>query len=441
MSSLIDHLWQSTLFGTAVWLITLTLRANAATARHVLWLIASLKFLVPFSALYLLGAAAGLPTPVESQPPLLGLTTSAAAPVLAPAASLGAAHRGSGAIFVAMAFVIWMLGMAWVAAGWLRGWRMARSLVRAARPAPGVAPDVHVTDAAVEPSVIRVFRPVILLPAALLGRLDAAELAAVLAHERAHVARHDVLVTHLHRLVETLFWFHPLVWFIGAKITDERERACDEAVLTDGHDPSRYAAGILAVCRHCAGAHAPLNVAAIGGNLTGRIAHILAVRRADPVSTLKAIFIITCSLAAAAVPFVAGAHDGDLRRHAALDNNSRLLREARISIDAARENSPARPGIAATEHEVRIGRVSLRQLIALAYDVSETRVDGATPWLDSPRYDIRAVVRGRVADPDDLDPHALQGLVNELLARRFDLEIYVNQRCQDPCGRRALDAQ
>src|SRR6185503_10910344 len=61
--ALIDHLWQSTLFGAAIWSITLALRANSAAVRHGLWLLASIKFLVPFSALYLAGAAAGLATP------------------------------------------------------------------------------------------------------------------------------------------------------------------------------------------------------------------------------------------------------------------------------------------------------------------------------------------------------------------------------------------
>jgi len=70
--ALIDHLWQSTLFGAAIWSITLALRSNSAAVRHGLWLLASLKFLIPFSALYLAGAAAGLVTPVETEATLFG---------------------------------------------------------------------------------------------------------------------------------------------------------------------------------------------------------------------------------------------------------------------------------------------------------------------------------------------------------------------------------
>ena len=85
--ALIDHLWQSTLFGAAIWSITLALRSNSAAVRHGLWLLASLKFLVPFSALYLAGAAAGLVTPVEAEPTLFGAAVQAATPMISPSLS------------------------------------------------------------------------------------------------------------------------------------------------------------------------------------------------------------------------------------------------------------------------------------------------------------------------------------------------------------------
>jgi bla regulator protein blaR1 len=69
--SLVNHLWQSTIFAAAVWLITCLLRANAASLRHRLWLTASVKFLVPFSLLVGLGARLPLRTvPVASPRPV-----------------------------------------------------------------------------------------------------------------------------------------------------------------------------------------------------------------------------------------------------------------------------------------------------------------------------------------------------------------------------------
>ena len=75
------------------------------------------------------------------------------------------------------------------------------------------------------------------------------QLEAVLAHELCHVRRRDNLTAAFHMLVEAVFWFHPLVWWVGARLVEERERACDEYVLEAFGQPLAYAAGILNVCK------------------------------------------------------------------------------------------------------------------------------------------------------------------------------------------------
>jgi hypothetical protein len=61
------------------------------------------------------------------------------------------------------------------------------------------------------------------------GPSEAASMEAMLAHELCHVRRRDNLVAAMHMMVEAVFWFHPLVWWIGVRLMEERERACDEA--------------------------------------------------------------------------------------------------------------------------------------------------------------------------------------------------------------------
>src|SRR5438270_6462366 len=73
---------------------------------------------------------------------------------------------------------------------------------------------------------------------------------AILAHELCHVRRRDNLLACIHMIVETIFWFHPLVWWIGARLIEERERACDEAVIAAGGEPRDYARAIYNVCRY-----------------------------------------------------------------------------------------------------------------------------------------------------------------------------------------------
>jgi beta-lactamase regulating signal transducer with metallopeptidase domain len=441
MRALLDHLWQSTLFGGAIWSITLALRANSAAVRHGLWLLASLKFLVPFSVLYAAGAAAGVFTTVEAQPRLFGAAVEAATPMISPSFTFPVTSSQQPPVLLPALLALWALVAFGLAVRWLRNWRAADLLSRAARPAPGALPDARVVDADVEPAVARVINPVVLLPAALLGRLSASQLEAVMAHEREHIARHDNFKAHLHSLVEALFWFHPLVWFIGRQLREERERACDESVLDRGHDPGEYAAGILEVCRHCAAAHQRHAVAAIAGDLTTRIRHILGSPPPMALGFTKAFLLSVCTLAVGAIPFTAGAMDDALHRHKVLAANTRALWEADIEVRPVTADPGGSVRMYASGSEVTIRNTSLRELVALAYGVRPWQVEGSGDWLDTGRYDIRARVPAAVSEPDRLHPFALRGLVNKLLSSRFDLEIYVNQECQTRCGRVVASAR
>jgi beta-lactamase regulating signal transducer with metallopeptidase domain len=438
ISALLNHLWQSTLFCGGVWVLTLALRGNRAAVRHGLWFAAALKFLIPFALIFSAGASLSFATPVDVGPPTFGEATEIAAPVVSPAFSLQAAREPAPALLMVLS-ALWLAGALLNATRWLRGWRAAGLLARAARPAPGAPADVRVTDADIEPAVARVIRPVVLLPAALLGRLDAAQLAAVIAHEHAHVARRDNLCAHLQRLAETLFWFYPLVWWIGRRQVEERERACDEMVLDQGHGAGSYAEGILAVCRHAFSAtHQSATSSALSGDLTQRIRSILGTARPRALGAFKAAALSIATIAVAAGPLAAGAVDDAARRHVSLARNERLLDSAVIYVQPAR--GIAAPDVGAEAQVVRVRNSSLRELVATAYDVRSWNVTGGGDWLDSPRYEIRAELPEPLADPDEFDPRALRGVVNKLLASRFDLEIHVNQQCQEPCGRESLSS-
>jgi beta-lactamase regulating signal transducer with metallopeptidase domain len=88
-----------------------------------------------------------------------------------------------------------------------------------------------------------------LLPEGIFDRLTVPQLKGVIAHELCHVHYRDNVIAAIHMFVETLFWFHPLVWWIGRRMVEERERACDEEVLRLGSEPRVYAEGILNVCK------------------------------------------------------------------------------------------------------------------------------------------------------------------------------------------------
>jgi hypothetical protein len=131
-------------------------------------------------------------------------------------------------------------------------------------------------------------------------------MSAVLAHELCHLRRRDNLTAAIHMLVEAVFWFYPLVWWVGARLIAERERACDESVLASGNEPEVYAESILKVCRFYV--QSPLDCAAgvSGANLKKRVEEIMINRRLVPMSTAKKIMLGTAGAAAITLPLIAG---------------------------------------------------------------------------------------------------------------------------------------
>jgi hypothetical protein len=157
-----------------------------------------------------------------------------------------------------------------------------------------------------EPAVAGIVRPVLLVPHGIEGWLSPRQLRAVLAHERCHIRRRDNLTAALHMVVECLFWFYPLAWWLETRLIAERERACDEAVLADGSNPTDYAEGIVRVCEKYLVSPLPCAAGVGGGNLARRIESILNPPRHVRLSALQAILLGSMASAVVAEPIVSG---------------------------------------------------------------------------------------------------------------------------------------
>ena len=303
MTALLDHLWQSSLFALAAGLLTLALRGNAARIRFWLWFAASLKFLVPFAALVFLGTrlARLIPAPL---PPSLRALAPVAQKFSAPAQALAPAH---GADFVLPLLLIWLAGFCAILVLALTRWLRLRALVHQARALPLAAPvEVRASQSLLEPGLVGIFKPVVLLPQGLLAGLSPAERDGILAHEVVHLRHRDNLTAALHMLVEALFWFWPPVWLIGGRLIAERERACDEGVIAAGHDPEIYAGGILKVCRFCIRSPLACAAGASGANLSLRVRQIMSEEQAVALDGSRRALLAGASLLALGLPVMAG---------------------------------------------------------------------------------------------------------------------------------------
>lgn len=217
--------------------------------------------------------------------------TEAGAPVvLAPAAGETRPETWLPAVLA-----LWALGVVLLSVYHLGGWLQARRLTwRDARPATtewtarlgalrdrlGVRRPVALLESArvAVPAVVGWLKPVILVPASAFAGLAPHQLEAVLAHELAHVRRHDYLINLLQTAVETLLFYHPAVWWASRQVRIERESCCDDLALAVCGDRVGYARALATL----EGLRAPaprLAMAATGaggaGSLLARIRRIV----------------------------------------------------------------------------------------------------------------------------------------------------------------------
>ncbi|MDB5345045.1 MAG: TonB domain/peptidase domain protein [Schlesneria sp.] len=127
------------------------------------------------------------------------------------------------------------------------------------------------------PVVVGYMRPVILLPLSLITSIPATQLEAILAHELAHVGRHDFVVNLLQTLVETLFFYHPAVWWLSRQIRVEREHCCDDLVVKLFGNRVEYGRALVAV-EELRGRKTALALGASDGSLLSRVRRIASVR-------------------------------------------------------------------------------------------------------------------------------------------------------------------
>lgn len=158
-----------------------------------------------------------------------------------------------------------------------------RALARQAK-AIGLAftPAIAFCHRVVVPTVVGVFRPMVLLPVSLASGLTPDQVEALIAHELAHIRRYDHLVNILQRLIEAFLFFHPGVWYLSRRVRIEREHCCDDRGLAAGGKPADYAHSLVHIAEQCLSSRPRLNPAALGAGgptneLHRRIVRLLGV--------------------------------------------------------------------------------------------------------------------------------------------------------------------
>jgi beta-lactamase regulating signal transducer with metallopeptidase domain/protocatechuate 3,4-dioxygenase beta subunit len=153
------------------------------------------------------------------------------------------------------------------------------------------------------PMAVGYLRPLILLPGCVLTGLTATQLEALLAHELAHIRRHDWLVNAFQLLAETVFFYHPAVWWLSRQIRQERENCCDDlavALIGDRGTVGRMLLALEELRERTPG----LALAATGGDLVSRVRRMVAKgRQSEPAGRERlpaAVLLLIAGLGGAA---------------------------------------------------------------------------------------------------------------------------------------------
>ena len=157
-----------------------------------------------------------------------------------------------------------------------------------------------------EPGIFGIFHPLMLWPNRLSERLENEHIEGILAHELMHVRRHDNLTAAIHMLVEVVFWFHPLVWWMESRMLEERERACDEAVVQLAGRPEVYAEGLLKACRFCAESPLICVSGITGADLKDRIIRIMTEHLVQKMDLSRKLLLGVAGFASLAIPVAFG---------------------------------------------------------------------------------------------------------------------------------------
>jgi bla regulator protein blaR1 len=453
-----NHFWQSTAFVAAIGLLVLLFGENRARVRYRLWLAASLKFLIPFSALIALGSV--IPRSNHAVPVLQSPMISAVQAVAQPFSAGAATHELNAQSFLQRAKVwlpvvpvlIWALGFAAVFLAWYARWRHVSKILERAIPVDNgreieilrrienntkarTLTRFLISSDLLEPGIFGIFHPVLLWPAHLSDRLEDAHLEAILVHEVAHVHRRDNLTALIHMVVEAIFWFHPFVWWIERRMLEERERACDEAVVQLGGQADIYADSLLRVSRFCAELPLPCVSGITGADLSKRIRCIMASRFTD-LGIGKRLTLAALALGVVAGPVAFGLMQEAPPTNQILHATGPLPSFEVASIKPAHSGSGFSaigvPGIRAPKDRFIATNITIKSLILWAWSpgnsrpLPEDQVTGGPSWINSDRYDIDAKLEdSQIAALEKLSPWdrsvQVKLMVQSLLGDRFKL--------------------
>ncbi len=295
--------------------------------------------------------------------------------LFAPAEMPAAAHGFTFSSLLPWLDAMWAGGVLLLTARTLSGLWAIHSLAKGALPVPddlasrfasavralGLRPvRIRMHPGIEGPFVVGILRSVVYLPVSAVASLSPDQLDAVLAHELEHIRRADFAWNLIQNVLETLFFYHPAVWWLGKTLREQRELACDDAAVRSCEDPLTYATALLSLeeqRRATPKLAMALNGHESGPTLLSRIGRILgenpmgqssksAAAKAVSRPMLLAVPLVLATLAAFAIPAaqVAASPDKDTGKQCKIKSDDTVKAGGRPATASTDEAAPQDSG-------------------------------------------------------------------------------------------------
>lgn len=434
-AALIHFVWQGALVGVLLWVALAVLRHRSATMRYAVSCGAlAVLVVVPAAtaAAFILRAA-----PLDARAVWI-VTNLHALVAPQPMLSIWMNPEAPSASWLAQvqlwALPVWSVGvllfsvrLVW---GCAHAFAVGRrgdpadepilAIVRAVARRMGIGRPVRVLMSTLtdSPSVLGWLRPVLLLTPATAMGLTPMQLEAVIAHELAHIRRHDYLVNVFQVVAETLFFYHPAVWWTSSRIRLERELCCDDLAVQSCGDAVTYARA-LTTLEKLRVTMPSLAMGAASSPLLFRIQRLVGMKAEYGPSRWPGVLAVVISLACIALSLPR------LRAQASAGGTDTPTFE----VASVKQN---RSGDGRTELGFQDGgrftaiNETLRRLIGEAYANSQPlpgfQIVGGPGWIGSDRFDVGA----KAVDNVPRDQGRL--MLRALLAVRFKLVVHYEKR-------------
>ncbi len=304
-NAVVQSLWQCALVGALAAAVAMCSRR--AAVRYGVWCAGMLACAAWFALTFAAGVRVERPLELAGYAGGLRGGVVAGGPEAGSSGVVGAASVG---LFEIVA-MLWLCGFAFVSVRFVLQWRAAqllrtRGLVAAGAEWQALFDDVRgvfgvsrrvclrVSERARCPMVVGVLVPVVVVPASVLLMLSPAQVRMVLAHELAHVRRYDHVVNMLQVLIETVMFYHLVVWWMSRQARVEREHCCDDAAVRMCGDAVAYARALTELEEVRLQSRAVLGLQ--GGSLMKRInrlvGHWESERGAGSAHALTAVMVL-----------------------------------------------------------------------------------------------------------------------------------------------------